>query len=263
MNTCIHIVFSCLLFALLIPGCSDSKDQASTASVDTKPEATGDANAIELAQRVIDASGGQENFERIPYLSFNYFDRRYWFWDKINSRYRVESESRNLRVAGKLDGSETHLWLRGNIVTDPDTIDKYNDFAYKAWINDTYWLLFPFKLLDKGVHLRYLGDCMTDSMKSNTCIELTFDTVGVTPDNKYIAYIDTLKNEIVRWDYFRSKKDSIPSLSNPWNDYRKYENIRISGGRGHDTISEIAVYGSIAEEIFSNVTVPYTQIPVR
>ena len=263
MKTGLHFAFNCLLLAMLMTGCSDSKDHSSTATVDSKPKATGDAKAIELAQKVIDASGGLENFERIPYISFNYFDRRYWFWDKINSRYRVESESRNLRIAGKLDGSETHLWLRGNMVTDPDTIDKYSDFAYKAWVNDTYWLLFPFKLLDKGVHLRYLDNCMTDSMTSSACIELTFDSVGVTPDNKYIAYIDTLKNEIVRWDYFRNKNDSIPSLSNPWNDYRKYGNIIISGGRGNDTISEIAVYGSVAEELFNNVAVPFTEIPVR
>ena len=250
-----------ILIAALITGCLDPENNDSTPEAHKSPgKAVGDKKAIELARRVIDASGGEENFNKIPYLSFDYFGRRYWFWDKFNSRYRLESESRNLRAAGKLDGSETHLWLGGNPVTDIDSISKYKDFAYRAWINDTYWLLFPFKLLDEGVQLRYLGECIADSTTKATCIELTFNNVGVTPENKYIAYIDTNKNEVIHWDYFKNKNDTLPSVSNPWNDYRTYGAIRISGGRGGDTIEEIRIHNELPNEIFTDVTKSSWQI---
>ncbi len=253
-------IFNIILLATLHVGCFDPDNDNKGKSLDTSSMATGDKKAIALAQQVIDASGGIANWNKVPYLSFNYFDRRYWFWDKLNNRYRVESESRNLRAAGMLDGSAIHLWLNGQIVTDADSIAKYKDFALKAWINDTYWLIFPFKLLDPGVKLRYIGDCMADSVMKATCIELTFNKVGVTPDNKYIAYIDTTRDEVIKWDHFENKNDTIPSLNNPWTDYKQYGAIKLSSGRGNGSLSEIAVHEKLPKAIFNDVSKSYKEI---
>lgn len=241
-------------------GCFDPANNNSDEYLNASTEATGDAKAIALANRIIAANGGKENWDKVPYISFDYFGRRYWFWDKVNNRYRLESEKRNLRAAGKLDGSETNLWLRGEIITDADSISKYKDFAYKAWINDTYWLIFPFKLMDPGVKLKYVGDCMADSVTSATCMEMTFEKVGVTPENKYIVYVDTVKNEIIHWDYFEKYTDTLPAVSNPWNDYRQYGDVRISGGRGDDTLKQIAVHSILPDEIFRDVSKPFRDI---
>ena len=35
------------------------------------------------------------------------------------------------------------------------------DDAHGAWINDSYWLVMPYKLLDPGVRLRHLGERTT------------------------------------------------------------------------------------------------------
>jgi hypothetical protein len=222
--------------------------------------ATGDPKAIELAQRVVDASGGKKNFDNIQFLSFDYFGRRYWFWDKPGNGYRVESEPRQLKAAGKLDGSEFNLWLRGQKISDLDTISKYRDWAYRAWINDTYWLLFPFKLLDPGVHLKYIGHCIADSSINATCIELTFDSVGVTPLNKYIAYIDSTKAEVIYWDYFENRTDSLPEVSNSWHDYKWYDNLKIAAGRGDDSLKEIRLHQKLPNAIFQDVSQSYNEI---
>jgi len=253
-------LFCWFLLQVILSGCSDKQNSNVIPPNSTHPKATGDQFAIDLAQKVINESGGLDQWNKIPFLSFDYFGRRYWYWDKIHNTYRVESEIRNFRIAGKLDGSETHLWLRGALNNQPDTLSKYKDFAYKAWINDTYWLIFPFKLLDPGVHLRYLGECMADSIIQAKCIELTFDNVGVTPENKYIAYIDTLKNEIIYWDYFENKEDSLPALSNSWYNYRKYGNVKIAGGRGDDSIREIKTPSELPKEIFEDVSKSHTEL---
>lgn len=246
--------FYWLVFLIILGGCSEKVKNNPDVTDRPVVKVTGDQYAIDIAQQVINESGGLNGWNEIPFLSFDYFGKRYWYWDKVNNHYRVESEIRKFRIAGKLDGSETHLWLRGEPNNEPDTITKYKDFAYKAWINDTYWLIFPFKLLDPGVHLRYLGKCTADSATQATCIELTFDKVGITPENKYIAYIDTLNNEIIHWDYFEDKADSLPALSNSWHDYHLYGEVKISGGRGDDTIREIKIHSILPKELFEDVS---------
>ena len=223
--------------------------------------ATGDEKAITLAKRIEEASGGKENWEKVHFISFDYFGSRYWYWDKFKNRYRVESEKRKYRIAGSLDGKETHLWLRGNIVTDPDTLSKYKDLGYKAWINDTYWLILPFKLLDPGVQLQYVGDCVFDSTHHAICMDMTFQNVGVTPENKYRVYVDTVSNDIIYWDHYQNKNDSLPTLSNPWTDYRPYGKIRLAGGRGDERgLESIVLYDHLSDQIFTDVSKPYSEI---
>lgn len=253
-------LFIFILFITTLISCFDPANDNSDEFLSETAIATGDAKAIALAKRVLDDNGGKASWDKIHYISFDYFGRRYWFWDKFNNLYRIESPSRSLRAAGNIDGSEIHLWLRGELVTDTDTLAKYKDFANKVWINDTYWLIFPFKLLDPGVKLKYLGDCMADSVTNTTCIELTFEKVGVTPQNKYIAYIDTLNLEVIKWDFYESATDSLPAIENPWTDYRQYGNIKLSGGRGDDSLRQIAVHDKLPEELFTNVSKPYHEI---
>lgn len=253
-------LLSIVLFATFITGCFDPANNNVDEFLEPTVKATGDSLAIELAQRVIDESGGQTSWDAVPYISFDYFGRRYWFWDKKNNRYRVEVEKRNLSLAGKLDGTETHLSLNGQITTDGDSIAKYKDYAHKVWINDTYWLIFPFKMLDPGVHLKYLGSCNADSLTQATCIELTFGNVGVTPENKYTAYIDTMKYEVIRWDFYENKNDTLPEFNNTWTGYKKYGAVKISGGRGDDSIRQIAIHEKLPDELFKDVSKSYKEL---
>jgi len=231
---------------------SDNKIEKSDAQ---SVMATGDEKAMALAKDIEDASGGRENWDKVHYLSFDYFGSRYWFWDKFKNRYRVESEKRKYRIAGSLDGKGTHLWLRGNVVTNADSLSKYKDLAYKAWINDTYWLILPFKLLDPGVQLHYAGDCQVDSTHRATCIDLTFQNVGVTPENKYRIYIDTMANQIIYWDHFQNKNDSLPGLSNPWTDYKQYGSIKLASGRGDERgLEQIEISDHLPDQLFTDVS---------
>lgn len=44
---------------------------------------------------------------------------------------------------------------------NPDTLAADLQAAYRAWINDSYWFVMPYKLKDSGVTLRYRGQNMT------------------------------------------------------------------------------------------------------
>ena len=250
-----------LLSGLFLIACDKTSGNDPGKHDSTTATATGDEKAMTLARRVEDASGGKENWEKVHYISFDYFGSRYWYWDKYKNRYRVESEKRNYRIAGTLDGKKTNLWLRGDLVTDPDSVSKYKDHAYRVWINDMYWLILPFKLLDQGVQLKYVGDCVFDSIRHATCIDMTFQNVGVTPDNKYRIYIDTTNNDVIYWDHYHHRNDSLPSLSNPWTDYKQYGDIRLASDRGDDRgLEEITLYDDLPDHFFSDVSKSHKEL---
>jgi hypothetical protein len=47
-------------------------------------------------------------------------------------------------------------------------------------------------------------------------IQLTFNAVGVTPENKYWLYVD--KDHLIKqWAYYQNFKDSEPKFLKPWN----------------------------------------------
>src|SRR5690606_15391957 len=63
-------------------------------------------------------------------------------------------------------------------------------------INDTYWLLAPFKLFDPGVTRTYVPD---SSDADTDVIRLSFDGVGLTPGDQYWLFIDKATGRLTRW----------------------------------------------------------------
>lgn len=224
------------------------------------PPATGDLSALALADSVMTAMGGRDAWDSVPYVSFVFFGNRLWFWDKARDRFRVESEKRGYRIAGRLDRTQTNLWLQDRVENHPDSLSKYARVAWEAWINDTYWLAMPFKLRDPGVRLTDLGVCQADSSTSARCMGMTFQSVGVTPDNRYKVYIDPVSYQVIRWDYFRHAGDTLPVMSTPWTDYRPYGRIMLSSGRGDRMLSDIALPTVLPDAIFEDVSHPASDI---
>ena len=249
------IKFLALLIIISI-ACNNPQVTGVTSPPLQTPKATGDSIALQLARDVILACGGLEEWNAIHYLSFNFFDSRLWYWDKWSNRYRVESLRRSYRIAGTLDGKETYLFANGKVETNADSLSAYGKLAHNVWINDTYWLMMPFKLLDEGVQLSYKGVLPIDSTTSAKCIELTFDSVGVTPENKYLIYIDSTNHSIIHWSYFEQKNDTLPQLSNAWTDYKSYGNIKLSSGRGERSLKDIKIAENVPDHFFKDVSVP-------
>jgi plasmid maintenance system killer protein len=136
-------------------------------------------------------------------------------------------------------------------VTHPDSLRKYLDRAVSIWINDGYWLVMPFKLMDPGVSLAYLGESTDAAGVPVDILRLTFEGVGDTPQNMYRVYIDKSSRLITQWDYYTHATDSEPRLSNRWGDYRSYGKILLSGDRGDNRqLSEIAVFEEYPDSAF-------------
>jgi hypothetical protein len=58
-------------------------------------------------------------------------------------------------------------------------------------------------------------------MVQQDILQLTFNAVGVTPENKYWLYVDKEDHLIKQWAYYQNFKDSEPKFLKPWNNYQK------------------------------------------
>jgi hypothetical protein len=52
-----------------------------------------------------------------------------------------------------------------------------------------HWLVMPWKLQDPGVNLTYETEQLPNGTTADI-LQLTFNAVGVTPENKYWLYVD-------------------------------------------------------------------------
>ncbi|MDX1943160.1 MAG: hypothetical protein SFU99_21530 [Saprospiraceae bacterium] len=210
-----------------------------------------DAKAIQIADEVMQAMGGRQNWDDTHYIVWNFFGRRKLIWDKYTGDVRIESGKDIYLV--NINNNSGQIKMGEEILTNPDSIKKYVERGVGTWINDSYWLLMPFKLKDSGVTLKYLGEQTPPEGKPADVLQMTFENVGRTPDNKYRVYVDKESRLVSHWEYFQKYTDEKPSISSPWTNYQQYGKIILSSDRGPNRqLSQIAVYSEIPKSVFTS-----------
>ncbi|GAA4433654.1 hypothetical protein GCM10023188_23490 [Pontibacter saemangeumensis] len=215
-------------------------------------EAGSDPEAIQLADSVMAAQGGRKNWDDTRYITWNFFGNRKLLWDKATGNVRVDYLKEDKKVLVNINTGEGKVYKEGAEVTQPDSVAKYVQQAKEAWINDSYWLVMPFKLKDSGVTLKYLGEETTQAGKLADVLQLTFENVGVTPENRYKVYIDKETNLVSQWAYFKNANDPEPAFVMPWQDYQTYGKLKLSGDRGQAHITDIKVLDDVPESAFTS-----------
>lgn len=265
MKIAIYLLLSLLC---MLASCANTSTQSRTQGTDSEvliddnPAAEGfdaagsDARAIAIADSVVRYHGGRRAYDDARFFEWNFFGARSLVWDKEEERVRIEvPEERAVYLLdyGDPDNLTGAVSKQGEEITDPDSLTSYLKQANSMFINDSYWLVQPFKLKDSGVTLRYIGE-ENDPQQSrpSEVIELTFRGVGDTPGNRYRIYVDRENYRFNTWQFFRDATDAEPAISTPYEGYREYNSILLSGDRGgRFQLSDIAVPDSIDEQTFT------------
>lgn len=200
-----------------------------------------DAIAIDIANEVVNASGGKAAWADTRYLGWNFFGSREHVWDKNTGDVAIKSLRSPIEIKMNITTKTGKVWLNGQQTIQQDSLNKYLQKGYEWWVNDSYWLVLPFKLQDSGVTLKYLGDSQTQEEVIADVLELTFEKVGVTPQNKYHIYVDKKSRHIVQWDFYTNSSDEEARFQIPWKNYKLYGQLYLSGDRGRMQVSDIAV----------------------
>jgi hypothetical protein len=248
-----RLFFFIVLIAGVWGGCSSPVTQPTVEN----PPAPGfqveasDLEAIRVADEVMKAMGGRAAWDQTRYIGWSFFNRRYLIWDKIDQRVRIESEPDSFRIILDLKKQEGLVWKSGRQLEHPDSLIKYLEQGRRIWINDSYWLVMPYKLKDSGVTLSYLGRDSTEADR----LQLTFDSVGVTPQNKYEVKVDPESRLITEWTFYSNANDSLPRFSTVWENYQSYGAIQLSDSRGPDySMAPVFVWEALPERVFTDLS---------
>ena len=166
-------------------------------------------SADDLAKRVVTNMAGPA-WESARYLAFTFdvdrsgqraasFAQR---WDRFTGDYRVAGKDRqghDFVVLMNVNTKQGKAWQDGAAVTDPKQLGDLMTLGYGRFINDTYWLLMPLKMLDPGVHRAYDGERSDSCGTTWDVIKLTFDNVGLTPGDTYWAWMNRDTGIVDRW----------------------------------------------------------------
>ena len=212
-----------------------------------------DPQAVAVAQAVMQAQGGQKAWEQTRYLQWNFFGNRRLTWDRYTGDVRIEYLKQPLVTLVNVNTRKGRVFRQGQEETRPDSLQQYLNEGYRAWTNDSYWLLMPYKLLDPGVTLRYLGTESTETGRPADKLQLTFSGVGITPQNRYFVWVDKSTRLVSQWAYFPKAEQEKPAFVNPWKDYRRYGKIMLSGDRGNRRLTEISVKPTLSANTFKTL----------
>ena len=211
-----------------------------------------DPEAIIIADKVMTAMGGRKAWDETRYITWTFFGKRKLLWDKYTGDVRIEYLDRDEKLLVNINSLEGKAAVGGKEIVEKDSLAGYLKKAKSIWINDSYWLVMPYKLKDSGVSLYYLGNDTTELGMESFVLQLAFENVGDTPNNIYNVWVDTESNLVTQWAFFEKSEQPNPSFITPWDDYRQYGNIQLSGGRGKGQLTEIKVLDEVPETAFAS-----------
>tara|TARA_R110002049_G_scaffold114927_1_gene266630 strand:- start:46010 stop:46714 length:705 start_codon:yes stop_codon:yes gene_type:complete len=208
--------------------------------------------ATAIAKEVETAMGGIETYNNTHFIQWD-FGKRTLFWDKWTGDVRIENPEKNLVILVNINSLKGKVYENDTLVTDNEKTKNLLTQAKNWWINDSYWLVMPWKLQDPGVTLTYVKtDALPNGNKADV-LQMTFDSVGVTPDNKYLLYVDQQDHLIKQWEYFKNFNDSEPKFSRPWDNYQKMGAILLSFDRSEFGPTNVVVKQDFDADIFTDL----------
>jgi hypothetical protein len=221
-----------------------------------------DPNAI--ADEVMVALGGAEAWNATHYLRFDFaverggktLVTRAHTWDKWSGRYRLEGKNKKgepTLALMNLNTKDGKAYLNGKELSGAEAKKALED-AYATWVNDTYWLIMPYKMKDPGVHLAYGGQRKLGA-ESYDVLVLTFGNVGLTPKDKYWAFINKKTHLMDKWEFVLTGEKGPPEAF-LWKNWQRYGKIMLSPEKAGATekivFPVLAVPDAVAEAAFAS-----------
>jgi len=191
--------------------------------------AASDSRAVEIADRVMKALGGKQRWDDVRGLRWSFgaevhdsvrWSRRH-AWDKYTGMHRVEGVNRRGQkyvIVHKVGETTGSAWMDGQPI-EGDSLAKLVKLGQSLWVNDTYWMLMPYKLRDPGVTLKYDGE-VQDGDRTFDKLALSFENVGETPGDRYWVYVNRANDRVERWEKIL-QGDQAPAVPDTWEGWKE------------------------------------------
>jgi hypothetical protein len=230
------------------------------------------------------AMGGVEAFAAARLLHFDFAPVRegrvaavfHHWWDRHTGAYRLEGRDKQgvaYRVLFDVDDRTGRAWV-GDREVAGDELAALLQTGYGRFVNDTYWLLMPWKWLDPGVDLAYEGKQTVDGREYEV-VRLSFGSgVGLTSNDRYWAYVSTETGRMERWAYLLQTEEGAPGEGAPtpwaWEDWKETAaGVSLStvkrrlaeGSEVHITYPVLELERDVSEERLRAIFAPTEPLP--
>jgi len=201
-------ILSLSMLLLLFAGCKNESKKADL-SEELSP-------AEETIITKIAYTNGFENFEKVNQLNFT-------FNVKVNDTVRSQRSWKWYPKENKIElteNDETFSYIK------KEPLDEQSKAADQKFINDSYWLLFPYQLMWSNFESEFHQSATAPiSLKQMQGLTVNYSSDGgYTPGDTYRLYLsdDLMVRE---WTY---ESSGGRTLSTTWEDYETFNGITIS-----------------------------------
>ncbi|MEM6642034.1 MAG: hypothetical protein AAF616_03560 [Bacteroidota bacterium] len=168
------------------------------------PEGVQGAEAELLADEMLDALG-KTSYDSISQIEFTYVGSHSIKWDKFNNAATVSWSDKSVNL---------------DLNSPVEDMDLLQYKAYQFFINDTFWLVAPFKIKDNGV-VRSIVE-----VPEGRGLLVTHSKGGVTPGDSYLWIIDE-RGFPIAWKMW-TNIIPIGGVELSWEDWTEKEGVWFS-----------------------------------
>lgn len=216
-----------------------------------------DEQATRIADEMMEAQGGQENWDKARYIRFTNVrrERRATFtWDRHLGRLRIEAKNDGgvpFVILMNIQSQQGSAYVEGRQLQGKEH-SEYLARGSRMWPGATYWFLMPFKWKDPGVTLAYDGEEELGGVVYDK-VHLTFDGVGRSPGDQYWAYVNRKTHLMDRWKF---KLEAGAEGEYQWTGWQRHGGLRVATERvgAEETIrfEDVFIGDSVPEELFTS-----------
>jgi hypothetical protein len=192
-----------------------------------------DPQAVKIADQVMKSLGGKKRWDDLEGLRWTFGSSvgdtirstRRHAWNKHTNWHRVEGKTRAGQAycfIHQVGTDQGMAWMDG-VAIEGDSLQKLLKRAQSLWINDTYWMLMPYKLRDPGVTLKYDGESKAGGVTYDK-LALSFENVGETPGDRYWVYVNRGDHRVEKWEMVL-QSDQPPPRAYTWEGWEQHDGL--------------------------------------
>ncbi|CAM4223665.1 hypothetical protein [Gillisia hiemivivida] len=205
-------IFTLCLLAIFLVSCkndSQKKEKLDESSVEISSE------ELPIAEKIANANG-MEKFKELEELNFT-------FNVKLNDTLRAERSWKWFPETKKVELTEEGETIA---YTQGDSLTENALAADQKFVNDSYWLLFPYQLMWSDYESTYNEKGVAPiSNKEMQMLTVNYKGKGgYSPDDSYHLFLGD-DNMIKEWTYVSS---TGRELTTTWEDYETFKGIPIA-----------------------------------
>lgn len=210
--------------------------------------AASDPAAVALAESTLEAMGGRDAWNAARYLTWRFMGKRLHHWDKATGDVRIEADGTLILM--NVVSKTGRAYRDGVEITEPGARAKALEDGYGMWVNDSYWMFMPYKMLDPGVILAGAeASVLADGSPAHK-VTMTFESVGITPENKYEVWIADDTKLVEQWAYYESADAAEPKFTLPWGGWKKFGGILLATEHGREADWAVGAPESLPRALF-------------